>query len=526
MTDIILVRTRTTDPFPAELQQATSWWSRVESLGQVMLWDPPAGSGDHGYPVAAAWDEVVEAATKSDARCIVLVDSDQVFLSPQIARKGLDACPASWGYFTQWEHCRLPVGIGVRAFSAKNGIVRAWKGGPDELVGHFQAHPEGAGIVYEREAYVSYEDSLMDSRYRPELRDEYAGASDGLTPSLEGYLDWVKDNECRRIRYSPGHAPSGPVDERHMRAAYGFESHECADFPTYIMFDITNVCNARCSHCPHSRPDYTKEHPPASLDYAVFRKVIDECVGRPITFIRITADGEPLLHKGLADMLRYAAEKGVGPVGLTTNGALMTEDAATELLESGLFMVDFSLDAARRDTYEEIRKGLPFEKVVRNVETFVAARDKLNVPTKVMVSFVKQHKNEEELQEFKDKWEPIVDQVLVRELISNINLVDAENGGEEKERDRWPCPHFFRRIVINYDGTIKACPVDWDNRTRYLNACDTSIFDTWHSDFYRRMRMEHLNNVFTEGSACAECRDWIGTPWNLGYEKVVEAMTD
>ena len=60
--------------------------------------------------------------------------------------------------------------------------------------------------------------------------------------------------------------------------------------------------------------------------------------------IRVTADGEPMLHPKIFDMLEYAALQGAGPVGLTTNGSLLTEAAAKRLLASGLFLVDVSLD--------------------------------------------------------------------------------------------------------------------------------------------------------------------------------------
>ncbi len=327
-----------------------------------------------------------------------------------------------------------------------------------------------------------------------------------------------KDNENIPIYSQPG--TSVKCDERKFPASYGFESQECAEFPTYIMFDITNVCNSKCIHCPHSTV-YSKSNTPVFLKLDVYKKVIDECAGRKIHFVRITADGEPLLHQELIVMINYASKQKVGPVGLTTNGSLLNSSTIKEIVESDLFMIDISLDAAKSTTYEKIRNGLSFEKTINNVKSLLEYKNKIGSPLKVMVSFVKQEDNLSEVEEFENYWKPLVDKVLIREMISNVNLVKIEKGNNVA---RWPCPHWFRRIVVNYEGVIKACPIDWKNGTAYMHVSETSIYDAWHSDFYQKNRFEHLNNNFSTDSICKDCMDWQGSPWELGYEKVVAGL--
>ena len=313
-------------------------------------------------------------------------------------------------------------------------------------------------------------------------------------------------------------------DERRVPGVYGFESSACAEFPTYIMFDITNKCNSKCTHCPHSTIIGDEKNKATYLSFKIYKKVIDECKGRKIQFIRITADGEPLLHPRLFDMIGYAVQHRVGPVGLTTNGALLTPAKTKKLIESNIFMVDVSLDAFKKETYNKIRYGLSYEKVMNNIKFLLEYKKQANSQLKVMVSFVKQKENINELQEFIDYWEPLVDRVLTREMISNVNLVEVSGEENKKVLERWPCPHWFRRIVINYDGVIKACPVDWENGTAYKHISETTIYDAWHSRFYNRNRQEHLNNNFSEDSICKNCNDWQGSPWNLGYEKVIKSL--
>ena len=52
----------------------------------------------------------------------------------------------------------------------------------------------------------------------------------------------------------------------------------------------------------------------------------------------------------------------------------------------------------------------------------------------------------------------------------------------------------------------------------------TTIFDTWHSDFYWKNRIEHLNNSFSDAAICKKCKDWEASPWELGYEKVIKNL--
>lgn len=417
----------------------------------------------------------------------IYVEGWQVSLDVNLVRRAIQRLEEGLpDYYTQWEHCRIPAGRGVRVFSAR--LMRAISvSSPGDYIEKIRKNPDKFQIVYEDTKCRDYQRTLIDeSRSLPET--------------------------------------AAMIDESGRPAAYGFESRECARFPTYIMFDVTNVCNSRCVHCPHSVTYSKTGASPVFLKMDIFKKVIDECAGKKLQFIRLTADGEPLLHKGLVDMVEYAASKGVGPIGLTTNGSLMTPDIATRLMDAGLFMVDFSLDAARAETYGRIRRGLSYDSVIQNIDHTLKIRAEKKSPLKIMVSFVKQEENTGEDEEFLRKWKAIVDRVLIREMISNVNLVGVPKGKGPGRVKRWPCPHFFRRVVVNYDGVIKTCPVDWENLTAYKPAKETSIYDAWHSDFYWAKRMEHLNNAFPENSACRECNDWQGSPWNLGYEKVVRTL--
>jgi len=515
----------------------THLWEKsrfLEKLSEIcfesVVWDP---NSIHTHAETKRFDDfnaLVQFAESVEADSLVLVDSNQIFLDQQIVSEGLKSFrPQKIDYFTQWEHCRLPVGIGVRAISTRV-LEQEVFNSPKDCINHIQSNPSEFKFHYDMVHQTPYEDTLLDSRDSPSLRLLVENSNGKTKWGLGGFLSIAKKAGEDAPLYQPD-VTALRVDERKMPAAYGFESPECAEFPTYIMFDIINICNAKCIHCPQSltnlnggKPDFLSERGHLSME--TYKQVIDECSEHKIQFVRITADGEPLVHKQLVDMVKYAKEKGVGPVGLTTNGSLLKPDRIRKLIEAGLFMVDFSLDASTPETFEVVRTGLKWDKVVGSVHEFIKIRDELGASTKIMVSFVKQGANIHELDDFVNYWTPIVDEVLIREMISNVGLVATSESEFAGWDHRWPCVHFFRRVVINHQGVLKACPIDWQQKTAYRSMDQTSVHNAWHSHHYWMNRMEHLNDEIPDERVCKSCKDWAGTPWKMGYEKVVASMGD
>lgn len=73
--------------------------------------------------------------------------------------------------------------------------------------------------------------------------------------------------------------------------------------------------------------------------------------------------GEPLLTPDQVPMVRVATERGEA-VGFNTNATLLTPRRARELVEAGLDWLCISLDRANAPTYEAIRDGATFDRVI------------------------------------------------------------------------------------------------------------------------------------------------------------------
>ena len=138
--------------------------------------------------------------------------------------------------------------------------------------------------------------------------------------------------------------------------------------PGYLQFAITNICNAKCDFCGFAVDRFDpKQRRSVTLQEA--RDVIDICVKNHIGYL-LFVGGEPLVHKDLRAMTRYAAERGIHPM-ICTNGSLWTEQNMRDLAGDGLSSVIMSIDAHDVAKHEKNR-GLPdvCRKIKRANEVF------------------------------------------------------------------------------------------------------------------------------------------------------------
>lgn len=138
--------------------------------------------------------------------------------------------------------------------------------------------------------------------------------------------------------------------------------------PGYLQFAITNICNAKCDFCGFAvdRFDPKKRR---SVTLKEARDVIDICVKNHIGYL-LFVGGEPLAHKDLRSMVRYAAERGIRPM-ICTNGSLWTEQNMRDLASDGVTSIIMSIDAHDVARHEKNR-GLPevCRKIKRANEVF------------------------------------------------------------------------------------------------------------------------------------------------------------
>ncbi|MGB8885594.1 MAG: GTP 3',8-cyclase MoaA [Candidatus Korobacteraceae bacterium] len=122
-----------------------------------------------------------------------------------------------------------------------------------------------------------------------------------------------------------------------------------------LRISITDRCNYRCVYC-RSGSDGPQFPEMPIADYLRMARVF---VGLGITKVRLTG-GEPLLRKGLVDMVRelsrmQTVEGDRLDIAITTNGHLLAE-MAQPLADAGLSRVTVSMDAVDADRFARITR--------------------------------------------------------------------------------------------------------------------------------------------------------------------------
>jgi MoaA/NifB/PqqE/SkfB family radical SAM enzyme len=190
----------------------------------------------------------------------------------------------------------------------------------------------------------------------------------------------VAEREVRELEPSPASGPARPV-VRSQKNILNLIS-EVLDHggPGYLQFAITNICNAKCDFCGFAVDRFDPKQR-RSVTLAEAKDVIDICVKNHIGYL-LFVGGEPLVHKDLCAMTRYAAERGIHPM-ICTNGSLWTPQNMKDLADAGLSSVIMSIDSHDISKHEKNR-GLP--DVCRKIQNANAVFRQLGIQTTASVT--------------------------------------------------------------------------------------------------------------------------------------------
>ncbi len=310
---------------------------------------------------------------------------------------------------------------------------------------------------------------------------------------------------------------------------YSFRNAKAVRFPEMVHVDISTVCNYRCIHCPHGDPARWVDAAPHLMNQDHFYRVVDE-TSRHGGILRITTDGEPLLHPHAKEFLRYVLKSDLFAATLTTNGSIWDQELMDIVMQPSRvkFVVDVSLDAYRKETYGKIRRGGDFARVLGHLFTIIATRNRLKADhLYLMVNAIDQPAARGEMADFKNFWEQFADRVIIRKYVDVVGLVGTVSGPvAAPPPERWPCVLLWSRIMVNSHGALRFCIDDWNNRSVFPGRSidDTSIEDMWRSPEYENLRQRHLEQDFSH-ELCAACTsNWVGLRWDYDYKVALDAL--
>ncbi len=283
-----------------------------------------------------------------------------------------------------------------------------------------------------------------------------------------------------------------------------------ASFPQRIAVELTNKCNLACTFCHRVEIDMKL----GNMSTDLYKKIIDEMSERtPVAMVPFFR-GESLLHPKFIDFIRYAKEKGIAPIQMTSNGFLLDEKMSYEIIESGIDFISFSMDTLDEEKYNTSRVHGDLKRSMNNVIRFTEICEEYKkkgekVP-EIQVSSVDTDDYRDGQEEFISFWREHADFVRIYEE----HDIDGRFRNREhiKEADtiikRLPCRRLYTDMVINWDGSISLCCYDWAETHNLGNVQNDSIMKIWNADEMQKLRKMHENNCITSDYLCYQCEYW------------------
>jgi len=249
-----------------------------------------------------------------------------------------------------------------------------------------------------------------------------------------------------------------------------------ARFPRVVAAETPNLCNARCVMCPYTKMTRAK----GFMEMPLYRKIVDECALHPGVELRLSGFGEPLLDPNLFERIRYAKERGIGKVQLTTNASLLDEKKAREAIDSGLDEIMLSVDGYDAASYERVRAGLDFGTVRENALRLMRMRGRGKTP-RIIASIIRFPEYASRLRNVIAAWRECADCMFVKMPEDWAGEMRKTGCGTAAVRPHIPCPYPWTQFLIAWDGTVGLCCRDFCNiRVPVGSIVRESIADVWH----------------------------------------------
>jgi MoaA/NifB/PqqE/SkfB family radical SAM enzyme len=133
-----------------------------------------------------------------------------------------------------------------------------------------------------------------------------------------------------------------------------------------IYIEPTSKCNFSCRTCIRNAWGETL----GIMSADTFSHILEDIQTRqPPPTVFFGGFGEPLTHPAIVEMVSQAAQS-ASRVELITNGALLDENLAANLIDAGLDTLWVSLDGASAESFADVRQSQAFGNILHNIAQY------------------------------------------------------------------------------------------------------------------------------------------------------------
>lgn len=287
------------------------------------------------------------------------------------------------------------------------------------------------------------------------------------------------------------------------------------NFPPSIEIEPTNNCNLNCKFCLVGTQDRKKDtshhnidRERGFMDFNLYKGLLKQAVEIGSIRVLLHLQGESLLHPRFVDMVAEAKSYHLY-CSFFTNGMLINERLAHNLVRAGLDMVRFSVDGASDHVYQQNRPGGSFSKVCENMS--IMAKAAQGSRTKVIWQFIAMRNNEHEIKIARKLAEELGVVFFVKSYAETGKTLAPLNPALRRKLKPKPCTDIYRQFCVYWDGKVVACCYDIEGMHILGDLKRQSLKEIWTSkefkDFHARVA-NVLNDPESEPTICRSCLKW------------------
>lgn len=274
-------------------------------------------------------------------------------------------------------------------------------------------------------------------------------------------------------------------------------------YPELIQIETTTACNAKCPMCPRN----IQKRGHGRMDDAMLYSVVGQAYDLGVRFMLPFIDGEPLADPRMVQFVGFLSKTYPDVVvGWYTNGSLLTEEKARQLLGFGnIKQFNVSMQGGTKEVYEA-NMGLPWERSIANVEMLLRVNEELGNPSEIRLNMCVFSKTSKTLDDFKRRWEGRA--TVCPGAFSNFGGMVRDDEGEEpwKDKPRLVCDRATKHIYVYWNCDVGQCCFDLLGSVTHGNLSQNSLREILDGPSHRLMREAHRAlNVSGMPPICHDC---------------------
>lgn len=308
-------------------------------------------------------------------------------------------------------------------------------------------------------------------------------------------------------------------------------------YPIYVEITPSGACNHRCTFCAVDYIGYKTRF----LEKELLKTRISEMAERGVRSIMFAGEGEPLLHKDLAEIAVHTRSTGID-VSITTNAVALTDKFCRQALSS-ISWIKASINAGTPETYAKVHrtKAEDFGRAIDNMAQAVRIKRETGSVCTLGAQMVLLPENAKEAVMLAERGKQIgLDYVVIKPYSQHLMSITHEyesvkyedyqtmaDGLEQLNDEKFHV--IFRRQTMEilkdserYYSTCQATPYFWayimgngdvygcsayleDERFCYGNILQNTFTEIWEGE-KRKKSMDYVEHGLDIGECRKNCR--------------------